>query len=65
MGVRMQHLINQEIADRIVDADIEVKVRMLNINYGKSKKLIETCEPFREYALLVDKTIRLGVTSTK
>ena len=35
--------------------DIEVKVTMLNINYGKNKKLMEACEPLREYAWLVDK----------
>ena len=36
------------------DADIEVKVTMLNINYGKNRKLMEACEPLREYAWLVD-----------
>ena len=36
------------------DGDIEVKVTMLNINYGKNRKLMEACEPLREYAWLVD-----------
>ena len=36
-------------------ADIEVKVTMLNINYGKNRALMEACQPLREYAWLVDK----------
>ena len=36
------------------EGDIEVKVTMLNINYGKNKKLMEVCEPLNEYAWLVD-----------
>ena len=36
------------------DGDIEVKVTMLNINYGKNKALMEACEPLKEYAWLVD-----------
>ena len=34
---------------------IEVKVIMLNINYGKNKTLMNACEPLNEYAWLVDK----------
>ena len=37
------------------EADIEVKVRMLNINYNKNKELMEACKPLNEYAWLVDK----------
>ena len=37
------------------EADIEVKVHMLNINYGKNRELMEACQPLREYAWLVDK----------
>jgi hypothetical protein len=36
------------------DGDIEVKVTMLNINYGKNKNLMDACEPLREYAWIVD-----------
>ena len=36
------------------DGDIEVKVTMLNINYGKNQALMEACEPLKEYAWLVD-----------
>ena len=34
--------------------DIEVNVTMLNINYGKNRKLMEACAPLKEYAWLVD-----------
>jgi len=37
------------------EGDIEVKVKMLNINYGKNRKLMEACQPLREYAWLVDR----------
>ncbi len=36
------------------EADIEVKVTMLNINYGKNRQLMEACKPLYEYAWLVD-----------
>ena len=36
------------------EGDIEVNVTMLNVNYGKNKKLMEACQPLREYAWLVD-----------
>jgi len=39
------------------EADIEVQVTMLNINYGKNRLLMEACKPLQEYAWLVD-TIR-------
>ena len=37
------------------DADIDVHVTMLNINYGKNKKLLDSCAPLREYAWFVGK----------
>ncbi len=37
------------------EADIEVCVTMLNINYGKNEELMQTCQPLNEYAWLVDK----------
>ena len=45
------------------DADIEVKVRMLNVNVGRNRLLLEACKPLGEYSWLVDeirrnKTIR-------
>ena len=35
------------------DSDIAVRVRMLNINAGKNRKLMEECRPLYEYAWLV------------
>ena len=37
------------------EGDIEVKVTMLNINYGKNRKLMEACQPLSEYAWLIDR----------
>ena len=37
------------------EGDIEVKVKMFNVNYGKNRALMETCQPLREYAWLVDR----------
>lgn len=39
------------------EADIEVKVTMLNINYGQNRALTDACQPLREYAWLVE-TVR-------
>ena len=35
--------------------DIEVTVRMVNINYGRSQTILSACEPLNEYAWLVDR----------
>ena len=40
------------------DADIEVKVRMLNVNAGRNQKLLEACKPLGEYSWLVDQIRR-------
>lgn len=37
------------------DGDIEVTVRMLNINYGRNKSLMEACKSIEEYAWLIDR----------
>ena len=43
-------------ADReAVEPDIEVKVRMVNINYGKNQGILGTCKPLSEYAWLVER----------
>ena len=39
------------------EGDIEVRVTMLNINCGKNQRLMDACEPLKEYAWLVD-TVR-------
>ena len=36
------------------EADVEVKVRLLNINYGHNKKLMESCKSLNEYAQFVE-----------
>ena len=33
--------------------DIEVTVRMLNINHGRNQKLLDACEPLKEYSWLM------------
>ena len=33
------------------ECDIEVKVTMFNINYGKNKKMMEACKPLNENML--------------
>ena len=49
--------IDREVMDVFekADPDIEVKVRMININYGHSKEILSTCKPLYEYAWLVDR----------
>lgn len=36
------------------EGDIEVKVRMLNINYGRNRELMEACRPLKDYAWFID-----------
>ena len=35
------------------ESDIEVRVRMLNVNYGRNRELLEACKPLGEYSWLV------------
>lgn len=35
------------------DPDIDVRVRMLNINYGRNKTLLDACRPLMEYSWFV------------
>ncbi len=35
------------------ESDIEVSVRMLNINYGRNKKLLDACKPLKEYSWFI------------
>lgn len=37
------------------DPDIEVKVRMININHGHNKELLAACKPLGEYAWFVER----------
>lgn len=38
-----------------MEADLEARVRMVNINYGNNKSLLDSCRPLKEYAWLVDR----------
>ncbi len=35
------------------EADIQVRVRIININYGKNEHMLSSCRPLKEYAWLV------------
>lgn len=50
--LRLSDSFEGELRDK---ADIEVRVRMLNINYDHNKELMLACKPLREYAWFVDK----------
>ena len=36
-------------------SDVEVRVSMLNINYGHNKELLEACRPLNEYAWFIER----------
>lgn len=38
----------------VSSSDVEVRVRMLNINYGHNRELMEACKPLSEYAWFVE-----------
>lgn len=41
--------------ERVRDkADIEVKVRMINVNYGRNRKLLGNCKPLAEYSWFIN-----------
>ena len=41
--------------DKSLDPDVEVKVTMLNINYGHNKELLDACKPLYEYSWFIDR----------
>lgn len=45
-----------------VTPDISVKVRMININYGRNKELQEACRPLAEYAWFIENIRKYGKT---
>lgn len=54
--LELKNAFRTEDGQRIdAEADIEVRVRMININYGKNKELMEACKPLFEYAWLIEK----------
>ena len=46
-----------------VESDILVRVRMLNVNYGKNLKLMADCKPLMEYSWLVAEIRRNNATN--
>ena len=42
--------------------DIEVRVRMLNVNIGRNRELLEACKPLGEYSWLVEEVRRKNTT---
>ncbi len=37
------------------ESDVQVRVRMLNINYGRNKELLKSCKPLMEYAWFISR----------
>ena len=44
-------------------SDIEVRVKMLNVNYGKNLKLMKDCKPLMEYSWLVAEVRKNNITN--
>ena len=40
-------------------ADIDVRVRMINVNYGYNEELVKSCEPLNEYSFFVKLILEL------
>ncbi len=46
--------------DKCDEADVEVKVKLLNINYGHNKALMESCQRLNEYSQFIEISRRLA-----
>ncbi len=46
--------------DKSGEIDVELKVRLLNINYGHNKKLMESCQSLNEYSQFIEISRRLA-----
>ncbi len=44
------------------ESDIEVTVRMLNVNYGRNQELLDACKPLAEYAWIVNEVREKNLT---
>ena len=44
--------------EKKTESDIEVRVRMININYGHNKKLLQACKPLQEYTWIIEEIRR-------
>ena len=49
--LKLSDSFKKELRDK---ADVEVKVRMLNINYNHNEKLLKACQPLMEYSWFID-----------
>lgn len=50
--LRLSDAFAEELRD---EADIAVRVRMININAGRSPRMMRACEPLNEYAWIIDR----------
>ena len=66
---RLQMFLSDAFENSEVQADVELKVTMLNISYNHNRNLLEQCEVLRAYSLYNDKfkeyTKRKGITKTE
>ena len=56
---QMNDIVTLRLSDSFSSAsesDIEVKVTMININYGHNSELLEDCRPLRDYSYFVHET---------
>ena len=44
------------------ESDIEVRVRMLNVNFGRNQELMNACKPLSEYAWLVEEVRKNNIS---
>lgn len=52
MTLRLSDSFDEEHRNK---ADVEVRVRMLNVNYGRNRALMEACKPLDEYSWFIAK----------
>ena len=49
--IKLSDAFEERVRDK---ADIEVKVRMINVNYGRNRKLLGNCKPLAEYSWFIN-----------
>ena len=54
----LSELFQKQHKRQYIEGCLECQARMLNINYGKNKELMENCRRLEEYAIFVDKARR-------
>ena len=63
--LNLSDLFKKEGDIAVSDTDVKVRVKMLNINYGKNKKLLKMCKTLHEYSWLINKAIQYIKTLKK